>query len=374
MRTAVTGADPWPFGATYSESRSLFLAACAAKDVFTATYPYRAGPGLFGENDQSAQIACDVAYFGDPAAETLLIVNSATHGAEGGCGSGLQTAWIQSGLGEELPETVGVLMIHALNPWGFAHLARTTEENVDLNRNFVDFAQKPAPNKAYNRFHPMAVPVDWSAKTEARLRDQIKSFRAEIGEAAFQNAMRAGQYDHPSGIGYGGAAPTWSRRLMEHLLGLYAAHRRQVAFIDLHTGIGPVGERTYLCFHGRGSSALTRAASWWGDAVLAGSADNEAGLTAYRGLLFEGITPIIPDVDLTVLCVEFGTTGFEEVQLAISADVWRRTCREKSAADDRRAADLIQRSFFPLDRAWQVQVLPLGLETIAQAIEGLAAT
>ena len=29
-------------------------------------------------------------------------------------------------------------MIHALNPFGFAHLRRANEDNVDLNRNFVD--------------------------------------------------------------------------------------------------------------------------------------------------------------------------------------------------------------------------------------------
>ncbi len=35
-------------------------------------------------------------------------------------------------------QNTGALLIHALNPYGFAWTRRVTEDNVDLNRNFVD--------------------------------------------------------------------------------------------------------------------------------------------------------------------------------------------------------------------------------------------
>jgi hypothetical protein len=34
---------------------------------------------------------------------------------------------------------VNVVALHALNPWGFSHLSRTDEANIDLNRNFDDY-------------------------------------------------------------------------------------------------------------------------------------------------------------------------------------------------------------------------------------------
>ncbi|MEJ0064575.1 MAG: DUF2817 domain-containing protein [Caulobacteraceae bacterium] len=41
-------------------------------------------------------------------------------------------------------------MIHAINPYGFAWLRRVTEENIDLNRNWIDFSQPPPANPGYD--------------------------------------------------------------------------------------------------------------------------------------------------------------------------------------------------------------------------------
>ena len=38
---------------------------------------------------------------------------------------------------------LGVVLVHGLNPYGFAHFTRTTENNVDLNRNFIDRSEGP---------------------------------------------------------------------------------------------------------------------------------------------------------------------------------------------------------------------------------------
>jgi hypothetical protein len=68
----------------------------------------------------------------------VLVTISATHGIEGFCGSGAQTAWYATGAWREIPPDVAQLHLHAVNPHGFAWLRRVNEDNVDLNRNFVD--------------------------------------------------------------------------------------------------------------------------------------------------------------------------------------------------------------------------------------------
>ena len=45
---------------------------------------------------------------------------------------------------------VAVLYVHGLNPYGFSWWRRTTHENVDLNRNFRDFATPPPANEQYD--------------------------------------------------------------------------------------------------------------------------------------------------------------------------------------------------------------------------------
>ena len=97
--------------------------------------------GLEGET-----LATDVVRIGPADAKRLLVLTSATHGVEGFCGSGAQIALMRDEALPALMEKLGVamLLVHAINPYGFSYLSRTTEGNVDLNRNSVDFRRAVA--------------------------------------------------------------------------------------------------------------------------------------------------------------------------------------------------------------------------------------
>jgi hypothetical protein len=79
----------------------------------------------------------DAAIFrGDP--EKVMLHISGTHGPEGFAGSAIQAAILDQlaakPLGEGAPT---VVLVHALNPYGFANNRRVNEENIDLNRNYL---------------------------------------------------------------------------------------------------------------------------------------------------------------------------------------------------------------------------------------------
>jgi hypothetical protein len=93
-------------------------------------------------------------------AESLLLVCSGTHGNEGFCGSFCQTAFIEEGIIDAWRGAVAVLLVHAVNAYGFSHIRRVTENNVDLNRNFRDFAKPPPENPRYAEIHELLVPAD----------------------------------------------------------------------------------------------------------------------------------------------------------------------------------------------------------------------
>ena len=111
------------FAQSYAEARSKFLAAAEAAglDAVAHTHP------LLGRDGET--LAMDVARHGAADADAVLIVSSACHGVEGYCGSGVQNALADAGFHAAADRAgVAVLYIHALNPYGFSWLRRTTHE------------------------------------------------------------------------------------------------------------------------------------------------------------------------------------------------------------------------------------------------------
>ena len=142
---------PDAFSPSYAKARVKFLEAAAAAGTRIESFKHPL-PGKDGE-----QLAMDVALDGAPASERLLIVSSACHGVEGFCGSGVQVFALHDAEWRAKAREAGVavLYIHALNPYGFSHVRRVTQENVDLNRNFHDFSAPLPVNEGYRRVHPL---------------------------------------------------------------------------------------------------------------------------------------------------------------------------------------------------------------------------
>ena len=108
---------------------------CEQRDIAVQIFKHP----LTGPNDLA--IGADVALVGDPDAENLVLLVSGTHGVETLVGSGCQVAWLDRYTAEDLPKNTAVLLIHAMNPHGAAWRSRYTEDNIDLNRNFVDHSK-----------------------------------------------------------------------------------------------------------------------------------------------------------------------------------------------------------------------------------------
>lgn len=69
---------------------------------------------------QANALYTDVAWLGNPQAEKVLILISATHGVEGFAGSAIQTDVLRQLAQQTLPDNSALALIHALNPWGLA--------------------------------------------------------------------------------------------------------------------------------------------------------------------------------------------------------------------------------------------------------------
>ena len=76
-----------------------------------------------------------------------------------------------------------VVLVHALNPHGFAHRRRVNEDNVDLNRNFVDHAGPP-DDRDYDVVHPLLVPKDWDGPAHAAADAELAELVGSGGSAS----------------------------------------------------------------------------------------------------------------------------------------------------------------------------------------------
>lgn len=361
------GFDATVFSASYGDARAKFRDAVieAGGRLEAHMHPH---PGPDGET-----LAMDIGRLGADDAPALLVVNTGIHGIEGFAGSGVLVGWLRDG-GFRVPSSVRLVLVHAHNPWGFAYRSRGNEDNIDLNRNYRDFGGPVPDNPGYRQLHPAFCPADVETATVQASFAALERFRARDGEQAYSDAMSAGQYSHPDGLFYGGAAPAWSNRVFRSTIAAAAAGARRIGLIDLHTGIGGFGETVFLCFEPAGSPARARARAWWGDRAVDLSGVDHPVLAQYQGTMLDAFGDMLApgrEAELTRVVVEFGTRGRLVNRRALMTDRWARF----AAAPEARAAavQVVSDAFFPSEPEWRIAVHDQGIALIDQAIAGLAA-
>ena len=324
-------------------------------------------------------MALDVARDGPADAKKIAIISSAVHGVEGFCGSGIQVqalrdpSWREQVLGGNSND-VAVLYLHAINPWGFSHLRRVTHENVDMNRNFPDFSKPLPANVGYRELRPLLLPSTWPPAPEVQ--QQVQQYIATRGMKGLQAAASAGQYEFAGGLFFGGHAPTWSNTALRQVLRDYCGQASHVAWVDLHTGLGPtgVGERIYSGHEGDLGN-YARCARWWGNAGAAPITRLDDGSTSpadLNGTIRQCVDTELAHAEATKITLEFGTALVMQGLQAMGAEQWLKLHPETPAP---KAASIKQalRDYFYVDtHEWKTQIPHQGLQTLAQMVGGLS--
>jgi hypothetical protein len=352
------------FSSNYTEARERFLAAAAtAAAVLEAFQHPTRGP-------DGAALYCDIAWLGPRHAERVLVMLSGTHGVEGFCGSGAQIDWLRRGEGSRLPNGTAALLVHAVNPYGFAWLRRVTHENVDLNRNWLDFAGSLPDNPGYDELADALCPFAWTDDSLNATGATLAAYVARHGFPALQQAVSGGQYRHPSGIFYGGSAPTWSRRTQTAIFREWLAPARQVAIIDFHSGLGPWGFGERIVTQARNSPAFARATSWFGTGVTSvQGGDSSSAVIAGDGL---GAAPtLLPHAEVTGVALEVGTQPVDQVLLALRADAWLYAHGNVDSTLGHAIQAQMRAAFYGDADDWKGMVAGQSLLLCRQAVAGL---
>jgi hypothetical protein len=349
----------------FTTARTRFLTAAeeAGAHVRHLEHPL---PGPQGD-----PLATDVARLGNPDAPARLLVVSGTHGVEGFAGSACQEAMLAGGIPAAAAFEAGdlaVVLVHAINPYGFAWVRRVNEDNVDLNRNCVDFRRPLPENTGYDELADALVPDRWDEATQERTAGILLGYAEEHGFDALQAAVSMGQYKHPNGVYFGGTRPVWSRRALEEIARHDCAGAARVALLDLHTGLGPRGVGELIAAH-PDARDKQRISDWYGEYTIP-SEGTSVSADLYGDIL-DGFDAWLPDVELTAVTIEYGTVDIIEVANALRADAWLHAFSDPTGPDAAPIKADLRAAFAPDDSEWLAAVRERFDEVSGRAVEGL---
>lgn len=358
------------FSLDHVEARDEFLAAATKRRAVLTHWPHP----LTGPHGEA--LFADSAWLGPENASRALVIISGTHGVEAFAGSGPQIAFLRGPLSQALPPDTGVLLIHGINAHGFAWQRRVTEENVDLNRNWIDFTQPLPDNPGYTELHAHYTPAALDEATLAQCDAAIAAYRAQHGEHAERVARSTGQYTHPDGLFFGGTGPTWARRtseaiLQQHLSPRTGGRRQTIAIVDMHTGLGPYGYGEPICNHAPGGDRVRRARDWWGDSVTepllgTSSSQEKTGLTEF------GYERALAHADIAFVALEFGTYPPPRGARVLRDDAWLWRHGDPRGPEAAAIRQATRDHFFPPHDDWKEMVLFRSEQVYRQALTGLA--
>jgi hypothetical protein len=350
------------FSANYVTARERFRTASSSLGYQYSSYPI-AQTGPNGED-----LTIDVVVSGSPNSKRVVIISSGLHGVEGFLGSAIQLALLeeQKIIQLTLSSDIKVVLIHALNPYGFAWRRRWNENNVDLNRNFLllseDFQGSP---KDYPKFNSFLNPTSPPSKFEPYI-FQALWLILRYGMLRLRNTLPVGQYDFPKGLFFGGHSPSKTQEILANNLPKWIGSSSEVVHIDFHTGLGKWGTYKLLLDLPETSEAYSRLSQRF-EANAIEPFDPQGVSYKIRGGLGTWCQDLLPECRYDLLTAEFGTYSTVQVLKALRAEN-RAYWWSKDHQNYEWTKHQLVEMFVPRSRKWREQCVVQGLNICQQAL------
>ena len=338
-------------------------------DYFSARDRFRLSAGtacealvLDARGQHGESLSIDIAWIGDPDARRLLLVTSGIHGVEGFAGSAVQCAFIAAKM--QPLRGCAVALVHALNPWGFAHLRRVNENNVDLNRNFLDApAEYRGAPAEYRMLDPLLNPPSVPAADAFHLR--AGGYVLRYGLQPLRRAIASGQYAFERGLFFGGGRLEQSPQAFLGWIGARCANAERLFALDLHVGLGPFAALTLL--PGQAAAEhIAELAHALALPIAQGARVESAGAYFVRGSMLGALARTLPHARIDALTAEFGTYGALRMLHALREE--NRWHHFGSGALDHPAKRRLVAVFNPDSAHWRDAVIAQGTRLLMRAV------
>ena len=363
------------FQDTYNDCRKAFIEqAESLKERFDSVW-------IFSEPLKSktdTDLTIDFCYI--PAKDTtlkLLILNCGTHGIEGYTGSAVEQMLMSELFQPDMFSDMGVLVVHALNAWGFKHERRVTENNVDLNRNFsINKSLFSTKNEGFADLYKLLTPkgkVNTGSLANRFFMLRIMGQIIRKGLPALTQAFAQGQYQYPEAIYFGGNDFEQQVQIMSEVIKKVAEKYDTVLSIDLHTGFGERGNlHLFLNPVDNPNIRQNIEAVFKGYPIDWGNSDNFYTIT---GEFVEFIGDLLPGKTCIPMLMEYGTlnTG-KTTGLVLSGYISIIENQGfhygyKSKKDSIKVKELFHEMFYPPSEKWRTNAIVVGKEMMQSAIK-----
>lgn len=355
----------WP--TDYFTSRARFIELGKACDAHMESHPISAkGPS-------QELLTVDVASLTSDDDKHLIILTSGVHGVEGFIGANVQFQALRMLAQERMPSGIGIVMIHAANPWGFAHLRRVDENNVDINRNFIE--RPPSSHPRYATLDPVINPQAAPSIVGeiSYWFNAIKLISTNLGITKLFKPIAQGQYDFPKGVFFGGQQLSEATKLLQKLILNFSAGADQITVLDIHSGLGPSAKASLI-----GNTNLVtkeKRSSWiksfYGLDVYIDT--EKANAYNANGTFSRWCQSIMDEKKYLFLCIELGTVNPISLFSALRRENQAHHWAGRNTLSKAKAKDTLSAVFSPRSQHWKTksttQCLHVLNKTIALAKE-----
>lgn len=238
------------FSRHYQEARSRFLRdgekVCGERHIEAWQVPGSRDTDLFVDSLWLPPTA---------EAETLFVITSGIHGAESYTGSAVQSLLLEEFVPRVDRSRTGLWVVHGMNPFGFKHHRRGTENHVNLNRNFslsgeIFRTKNERARELNERFlERRAVGSLQSRLLDSVLRRGDDIFFEDVSLDDFVKGISLGQFESADHWEYGGTRMEPQSEAFTETLRRLAPSFHNIVGLDVHTGLGDRG-RLHLLIGG----------------------------------------------------------------------------------------------------------------------------
>ncbi len=297
------------FPESYADSRSRFIRDAEAIREKWATSRINSHPLKDFPN-----LSIDWLWAEPRVKQTLIIISTAEHGIEGYVGSAMLKIFMDEFAPRLNPQNTGLLLIHAINPWGMQNARKVNEHSVDINRNFtLNGVFDKSINPGFPKLKRLLAPeyparpffienLQFTARTLQAL--------ATLGAASLTEAALLGQYVSPKAMYYGGERYEEETSIVTELFRDALVNYQTVIHLDQHSGYGPRYQMSITLVPLEPLSSAELSAKFNYPLVLRGDRKEfyeiTGDMTAY---LYDLRNTEFPGKDIFSCAFEFGTFG-----------------------------------------------------------------
>ncbi len=299
----------------------------------------------------------------------LIVLTTGVHGIEGYIGATMIEVFLMDILPYINTENTGVLIVANVNPYGMKNYRRYNENNVDLNRNFIenwdDFDR--SSNKEYPKVESFLQPTGKMGNAfwhEVGFYAKLAKEAIFTGADTISDALLTGQYEYPEGVYYGGDGDEISTT---YLKGVFSdcldGEYENIVHIDVHSGYGP--RYNMVIFNSvQDPTTEAEAIDMYGYNYIIAQDSEEFYITFgdTTDYFYRLAKSKNSDKELLSTCFEFGTVGdgfFDSIlSLKYTVDENRQ---HWYPTDNAITAEMVRQNymelFYPTEKEWRVKAI-----------------